>query len=492
MQTQSHSSRRWPSPLAAVLITTLALCTPPAAFAGPGDVNNDGQITIADAVAALRIAAGRTKADGYTANAGDVAGGAGQTPDGAVTILDAVRIARAASGLDTGLGGGGSSPTDVLPKLDTVSFTGNFTKNYTLEAGYRVKGTVTDMAGNPLSSTIMGGQSMKTTTGTIDFEHATKKEAFDDQLMEDEETAFEVVLAKGQNKVTISTEVFEIDFSSGKYLTYTIVQDAVPSTLNVTGAASGLTFKRPSLPAAGTIKGTVTGSGITNGMISFETDSGVDAYAPVETGAYTIVSGPGTGDLSISGSLTSNPNVTVLLGLNSTPVTVNSGSTTTRNVTIPTLATLSGAISVPAGESIGYLSLSDGAPGRNNSYLSNYSGPSYTLALPAGPGNLAIGLMDKQFGSASLRLVYNQAVTLSAGTNTRNITLPAVPANVTFTGKVTAPGNVNVAGAMIVAFGNATTGYTAVAQTVTNASGNFSLTLPAGSYTVFITPEEDE
>ena len=73
------------------LILALAMFTTMVAAAGLGDVDNDGAVTVSDALKALRIAAG---VDAYAAEA-DVGG------DGSVTVADALQILRCAMGFIT-------------------------------------------------------------------------------------------------------------------------------------------------------------------------------------------------------------------------------------------------------------------------------------------------------------------------------------------------------------------------------------------------------
>ena len=59
-----------------------------------GDVDDDGEVTVTDALAALRIALGITEPEGYQAQAADV------DKDGEVTVSDVLRILRVAAKLD--------------------------------------------------------------------------------------------------------------------------------------------------------------------------------------------------------------------------------------------------------------------------------------------------------------------------------------------------------------------------------------------------------
>ena len=59
-----------------------------------GDLDEDGEVTVTDALAALRIALGLAEPEGYQAEAGDV------DKDGAVTVSDVLRILRVAAKLD--------------------------------------------------------------------------------------------------------------------------------------------------------------------------------------------------------------------------------------------------------------------------------------------------------------------------------------------------------------------------------------------------------
>ncbi|MBR5942255.1 MAG: dockerin type I repeat-containing protein, partial [Clostridia bacterium] len=58
-----------------------------------GDLDGDGDVTVSDALAALRIAAKLREADSYALSAGDLDG------DEAITVTDALAILRDALGL---------------------------------------------------------------------------------------------------------------------------------------------------------------------------------------------------------------------------------------------------------------------------------------------------------------------------------------------------------------------------------------------------------
>ena len=59
-----------------------------------GDLDDDGEITVADALAALRISVGIAEPQGYQSMSADLDG------DGAITVSDALRILRVAAGLN--------------------------------------------------------------------------------------------------------------------------------------------------------------------------------------------------------------------------------------------------------------------------------------------------------------------------------------------------------------------------------------------------------
>ncbi len=459
------------------------------AAAAPGDLNGDTVVDMQDVVLALEIAGGLTESDIFSATDGDVAGGPGNTPDGKVSLLDAVRIARAVNGLDDLGGGGPGDPPAVLPKMDSITFAANFSKSYQLDPAYRLTGTVADSRGQSISSFEQVGQLIRNTSGEISFDHATNVMASDSASVNFGEFDFSAVAAPGQNNVTIFTYVSEFNTANGTSSTYSVVQNAVPATLNVVGDSTGLSFVRPDLPAPGTLMGTVSGSNFTPTSVVFSTESGIDASATVTGTNYSMKSGPGTGALDIFGNLTGEAGVLVYLFQTGSPVTVASGATTTRNVTIPTLATLTGTVTAPNGLKAAAASISNFQGTQNEFSSSNAlsdTDQAYKLAIPPGTYNLSVSLPQQSFGNSHLNLSYGQQVTLNAGENTRNITIPAIPANVTFTGTITGPGNTPVPDVNVDVYGTVANNFTAYAFTQTGANGTFSLTLPPGSYTVFI------
>lgn len=488
----SGSGRRRLSIFGVALLTgVLCLGGPRPAAAEPGDLNGDTVVDMEDVVLALEIAGGLTESDFFHIADGDVAGGPENSPDGELSLLDAVRIARAVNGLDDLGGGGPGDPPAVLPKMDSVTFAANFSKSYKLDPAFHVTGTVTDTQGQPITNAALVGDIFRSTTGTISFEHATNVYASGDDTPIFGETDFEILTAQGLNNVTIHTQVSDVNSINGATTNYTVVQNAVPATLNVTGNMTGVAFVRPDLPAPGTLTGMVTGTNFTPTTVFYSSDAGSFEIATLTGSTYSLHSGPGTGSLLVYGNLTGDTNVSVQTYQYGNPVTVSAGVTTTRNVTIPTLATLTGTVTAPAGLKATSASISNFQTGQNV-YISSNSlsdtDQEFKLAVPPGTYSLSVSLPQRQFGGSSLSLSHAVQVTLNAGANTRNVTLPAIPANVTFTGTVTGTGNEPLSDISVSAFGTVANNYTASAYTETGANGAFTLTLPPGTYTVYLSP----
>ncbi len=463
-------------------------------MASPGDVDGDDSITLFDAALTLEIAAGITEADEFTSVDGDVASDSGNTPDGKVTLVDAVRIARAANGLDDEIGNPPGGAIAALPKMDNVTFAGNFTKNYKLDPSYKVQGTVTTTTGQPITSTEITATSVRTIQGTISFQHATNFMAYGSDSPEDGTTDFTVFTDRGTNNVTIHSDVTEFNITNGSMQRYSVVQDASPATLNVTGDMTGVAFVRPNLPAPGMVQGNITGTNFTPTSAFFALDAGSYAQATLNGSAYSVLSGPGNGSMTVYGNLTGDNSVSVMADLNGTPIVVNPGGMTLKDLAVPTLATLTGTVTAPGGLKVTSASIgqfSQGVDYFNSSYGMDATAQTYKLAIPPGTYPLMLSLPQTTHPASTLNLSYSVSATLNAGANTKNVTLPALPANVTFSGVVTGPDNAPLPGASVSATGSHTSGYLATAYGTTNASGAFSLTLPAGTYSVFINPPTD-
>lgn len=458
--------------------------------ATPGDLNGDSVADMQDVVLALKTAGGITEAGVMAITNGDVAGGPDNGPDGIVGFEDAVRIARAVNGLDD-LEGGATDPPAAMPKIDTVSFASDFTKSYQLDAAYRVSGSVVTTQGLPISSVDLVGTAIRNTSGLILFRHAGNQLASDQEEMDIGQTDFSVLLGQGQNNVTIQTNITDNDPVSGAIVTYSVVQDAIPATLDVSGNTTGVSFVRPDVPPPGTVDGSVSGSNFTPTFLFFTSEVGASASSLVTDSAYSFAAAPGTGHLNVLGHLSGDTAVSVQAYLYESPVTVMPNATTSMGVTVPLLATLTGTVTTPTGTIAASATITD-LQVEQNSYTSNNTmsaaDQTFKLAVPPGSYNLSIALPRRQIGGTSLNLSYGSPVTVDAGENTQDVVLPPVPANVTFSGIVMGPDNRPRADVTMAAAGVSASEYTVSALTRTAANGEYAFSLPPGSYTVTLFP----
>lgn len=464
-------------------LTGAWLATTPAG-ARPGDLNNNNGLDSGDVKIALQIAGGRTNGAGQIAT-GDVAGPAGNTPDGKITILDAVRIARAANGLDD-LGGGGTPGALAVATQQAVTIAGATTKNFQLPPGYLLSGTVKDTAGNSITN---NANPLNSTNGSIRFDNpASPSVSAGGNVAAN--AGYSAVVAPGANNATVLTGVQIIDITTGDFSRYTVGQTPTPASVSVNGTKTQA-FVRPDLPVPGTLAGSITGGSVDVATISIGLTNGGSATAFPDGDSYSMKVPPGAGTVSFSGTLAANEDVTVSAYLASTPQTVQSGKATTYNITIPALATLGGTVTLPSGVSPAFASLANVTSNGLTGYSSFYSMTSgaYVLAGTPGSYNLSFAMAGIKSGASTLTWGYNTPVTLAAGSNTKNLTLPSLPATYTVQGTVTGPDGKPVSGADISAILSAgASSWYAMGDTTTAANGVYSLKLPAGSYTFFITP----
>jgi hypothetical protein len=456
------------------------------AWALPGDLNGNGHVDLQDAQVALKIASGQTAATSTSRDTGDVAGPAGNTPDGRVTILDALRIARAANGLDD-LGGGSPSAL-MVAKNDTVTVSGATTKNIQLPPGYALTGTVKDTHGNSITT----APGLKSASGSISFTNAANSAATGYGSVAGDAT-FSAVVAAGTNSASVTTAVTSFDQTTFEFTSYSVVQTPTPSSLVVNGATTQA-FVRPDLPVPGQLAGTITSPDVSVNTLSFALTDGGGGYGFPTDDTYSITAPPGSGNVTMSGELAADSEVTVgSFGLGGTK-TVASGATTTYNIVVPSVNTFHGTVTLPSGVTLDGALATNGTVILLNGYYSSYDASStpgaYKLALPAGASTVLLTMKDLTIGDATLTWGYTFAYTVPTGDSTKNVSLPALPATFTLQGTITGPDGKPVANADVNAYQSdaASAGWHATADTTTGADGKYSRTVPAGTFSLYVTP----
>ena len=123
-------------------------------------------------------------------------------------------------------------------------------------------------------------------------------------------------------------------------------------------------------------------------------------------------------------------------------------------------------------------------------YVVTRAGGAYSIDLPAGTYKLFIqpdeaGYADQWVGGTDHATA--DVVNLSSGNATKNVALVGPPSSHTLSGTVTA-GGPGLSGASVHVFDAGT--YTWIGYVVTSAGGAYSIDLPAGTYKLFIQPDE--
>jgi hypothetical protein len=406
--------------------------------------------------------------------------------------------------------GGGGSGTYALDLTDTVTITGNLTKNYKLPGGFRLSGTVKDLRGLSVSSfsfdPIKG--TLLQTTGSLLLRSTTDPNAVYSAAAQADTGNYSVILPAGTYNAVVNSSIMASDATG--FTMYSIADTSVtPSTVTVT-ADKTQNFVRADLPGPGTLTGTVTGTNFEPQSLTFYlggdgfgSGSSQATFEPPST-SYSMTSGPGNGRFMVSGHYAPggvvNDQVTVQGILFNQTATVTSGGTTTKNLTIPTLVEVNGTVTAPTGETLTSVGLFGNNLYQTNtdSFISSWSiDPAaqtspYILAVPAGSYYQVASLTEKTFGAARLNLSYGRSLAVPA-TNPANFTLPAIPQNFVFDVIVTGPDNKPISNASVFmntksTTGTLPTGYYCYASTNTDAAGHFALTVPAGTYYVNISP----
>jgi hypothetical protein len=481
-----------------MLVSFLALCCgscPPASATVPGDVDGDTQVTLNDVRLAVSISGGLFKAMASNVAAGDVASATGNTPDGRITILDAARILRAINGLDNL--GGSASGSKALPLNDpSVAIPSNLVRNYTLPGGFTLSGTAKTTAG--LSITNQAGLPM--TTGSLSFVNGGSPSSSGAASVAGTTGNYSTVLAAGTYNVKVMSQVINFDIQTGAFSNYTLQQTATPSTVSIS-ADKTQNFVRPDLPVTGMVAGAVAGADVVPQSVDFTLSAGVGSGSGVvDVGAYTVTAPPGAGYLSVHNDYAADSNVSVAAYLFASPLTVVSGSTLTRDITIPALGTIHGTVTPPSGTSIDSVFAGNYVVGQSaatdqytSTYLIQTATPNaYRLALPPGTYPLTVVLAPIATSTSSMSVYFITQAVFTLVDTVKDFTVPALASTVVFSGVVKGPGGAVLSGANVTLMTHTTStptsGFFVVAQGKTNASGAFNISVLPGTYDVMVSP----
>jgi hypothetical protein len=393
----------------------------------------------------------------------------------------------------SGTASGKTPAAALLSKTDTgITATSNVTLNETLPAGFKLTGTI---SGPGQGMMIIASASQSSVfAGTVDPQ--TGK--------------YLVVLAAGVYNLTVGFKPNGVPTTETLLLSY-----AVPNTVQV----SADTTRDITLPAVTlfTVSGTVTGLGTlpsaSNAQIVFTSnDNTIEGELSLAAdGSYQgpLPSGSYVASLrvpSISFSLFQNESLEIY-NLGSASI---SGNVVLPAFAVPPTARLSGTIS-GAGLTLPIF----GA----NVTASDTSAPLITQITLAGPPAASSAGADLMTGQYQMILARNRmydvnvSVPLMQGATTMigildfpvsanivslnqdtvvNFSLPALPGQVTISGRVTDGGGQPVSGVGVAAFSQSITGATNLgftAGTQTDANGNYSIVVLSGTnYQVIFVP----
>ena len=263
---------------------------------------------------------------------------------------------------------------------------------------------------------------------------------------------------------TNSSGAYTLSVAPGTYSVTASAAGYQPSTQQNVSVTSGFTATTNfSLsPLIGTISGTVTsstGAVIPNATVSYS--GGSTTATSNSSGAYTLNVAPGT--YSVTATTAGYQSATWQ------NVTVTNGTTTTLNVVLTQLGTISGTVTTSTGAGIANATVS--YSGGSATATTNASG-AYTLSVP--PGTYSVTVTATGYQTST-----QQNVTVTSGaTTTSNFSLSASVG--TISGTVT-----SAAGAAIA---NATVSYSGgTATATTNSSGAYTLSVAPGTYNVTAT-----
>jgi hypothetical protein len=445
-------------------------CAP--AVAIPGDLNNDGVVNAVDAVIASHMRHGRTPPN--LAN-GDVASATGLTPDGVINEHDIRAILRNAGGLLVFNGGPGPVGANPLPKTETVTVSGNTVRDIQLPGGFRLTGTISP----PPTSFFM--------SFGIDFIRQGTNDFFSGDVEMD--GSYAAIVPSGTFAAELNTFETVIDFSTGAFSQRNIDQ-TLPGTFSVT-ADTTRNFTRPALPATGTVSGSITTTNFEPSMIQALADNASGSTA-VTGATYTISPYAGTYQMSVIGAPSGASSVSTMVRL-APNVVVPAGGTVTQNVNLAALQMVTGTLTLPANSQRQFLSYATSAQtGDQWSSFSSQGGTSYQVAVPTGAYNVSINLRSTT--SPGTSFMWNSTANVPAGGGAINFTLPALPALVSLSGKVTGPTGAPVPQASVGAILTSAPigGYVIYGSATTDAAGNYTMFVPNGTYMLTAYPPDPD
>ncbi|UCF38678.1 MAG: carboxypeptidase regulatory-like domain-containing protein, partial [Acidobacteriota bacterium] len=281
-----------------------------------------------------------------------------------------------------------------------------------------------------------------------------------------------------------------------------------PNTVKVSGSVSNLTELPPAAQAIGAVLVFGADSSKTQSVATVSDANTYETHLAPGTYSVSMFFGEGV-DTDLDGTPDTYTSATSLLEIGS--VTVGN-SAVTKNFSVPNLITLTGTLQQPQTNDYSKASMIaadprffEGSAVRQcfpqvgaSFALPNASTGAYSMPLIANQSYDLFGSVDTgqlggpEPGQFSAPLIGTNRKSFGADSQL-NVNIPAFPAPVTLSGKVTGPGGVPLSGASVTVtnIGNVTGAPSATfsATVETNAQGQYSVKVPPGSsYTIEFRP----
>lgn len=232
---------------------------------------------------------------------------------------------------------------------------------------------------------------------------------------------------------------------------------------------------------SGTLDGTVSNASDNTDKLSGATvkvknaDGLVTQATTGPSGGYSIEIGPGTYNLVVS----QNGYVTKT----KTGISVSDGGTTTTDVGLTPASTITGTVTNESGSALSSMSVIAYDQDAGSAADSTTTDGSGDFTLSVGAGTYDVIAFDN---GGTYKDAFNVGVSVETGeTVTADVTMSEMPPTGTIEGTVTDPNGNPVSSATVEAVDDSFTNFK---QTTTDANGDYSLSVPEGTYDVRVKP----
>jgi PGF-CTERM protein len=249
----------------------------------------------------------------------------------------------------------------------------------------------------------------------------------------------------------------------------------------VDGGSTFATDSKSFSIASGTLDGTVTNASdntetLSGATVKVENDNGLVTQTTTDaSGDYSIEVGPGTYDVVVS--------ATDYATKTRSGVSVTDGGTTTTDVALTPASSITGTVTDQSGSGLSSMTVIayDQDAGSTAAQTQTDAAGSFTLSV--GAGTYDVIAFDN---SGTYEDSFNVGVEVATGeTVTADVTMSETPPEGTISGTVTDPNGNVVSGATVEAVDGS---YTIFKSTSTDANGQYSLSVPEGTYDVTVRP----